>query len=395
MNYLLFNDEILISDGINVSRIAKGNDPKNILGSIQEASLCVVDVDVLIAAAIESPIEKKDMLLVRKFKELYRHEAYIIQDERIDNNLFQVVGIKEQKVREIYGLIPPHKVTSFIPYGIALRNTLVNNKVDLNKTVVFLDDLGGERLLTVFDGLKFSRTRVIVNNGEDILPEIKRSQIDFFKKTEEYLSKKNTDFVVIVNDRSLAAEISKKEEKLPIICLNVAYPSLEGLKEKNGQIKYRLPEEIFKKRKEIELKKNIKTTILSLCVVAVGSFYWLFNKFELWSVGNQYNSALQANERLNEKLSLLDRQTYREDLKKQKYLNYGISYLTVLDLIPAGYGVDSFRFVKSGNWKLELSLSSDSGGIFDPIPRAGILKNAEIKDVFVNNQPGKHLRITL
>ena len=65
-----------------------------------------------------------------------------------------------------------------LPYEILL----INKNIDLNKTVVFVDDLGNERLLTVFDGLKFSRTRVIVNNGEDILPEIKRSQIDFFKK---------------------------------------------------------------------------------------------------------------------------------------------------------------------------------------------------------------------
>ena len=97
---------------------------KYILGSIEVANLCVVDIDVLIAAAVEYPIEKKDSILVRKFKELYQHEAYIIQDERIDNNLFQVIGIKEQKVREVYSLIPPDKVESFIPYGIALRNTL-------------------------------------------------------------------------------------------------------------------------------------------------------------------------------------------------------------------------------------------------------------------------------
>ena len=159
------------------------------------------------------PVEKKDSILVRKFKEFYQHEAYIIQDEKIDNNLFQVIGIKEQKVREVYSLIPPEKVESFIPYGIALRNTLINKKLDLNKTVVFVDDLGSERLLTVFDGLKFSRTRVIANNGEDILPEIKRSQIDFFKKTEEFLSKKNADFVIVVNNQTLAAEISKNKEK--------------------------------------------------------------------------------------------------------------------------------------------------------------------------------------
>ena len=203
MNYLIFNNDIIISNGKTIKRIDKGKGFDGILDPTEEVSLCVVDVDVLIAAAVENPIEKKDSLLVRKFKELYHHEAYIIQDEKIDNNLFQIIGIKEQKVRDIYSLIPPQKVRSFIPYGIALRNVLVNGRIDLNKTVVFVDDMGGERLLTVFDGLKFSRTRVIVNNGEDILPEIKRSQIDFFKKNEEYFSKRSSDFLIVINDRSL------------------------------------------------------------------------------------------------------------------------------------------------------------------------------------------------
>ncbi len=110
MNYLLFYKEILISDGHNVHRIDKSIDPKDILGSVEEANICVVDVDLLIAPAVENPIEKKDSILVRKFNEYYQHEEYLIQDERIDNNLFQVIGIKEQKVREIYSWIPSYKV---------------------------------------------------------------------------------------------------------------------------------------------------------------------------------------------------------------------------------------------------------------------------------------------
>ncbi|MBF0570454.1 MAG: hypothetical protein HQL12_01150 [Candidatus Omnitrophica bacterium] len=395
MNYLLFNNEIMVSDGTSVHRIDKGNDYKDILGSVEEANLCVVDVDVLIAAAVESPVEKKDSILVRKFKELYQHEAYIIQDERIDNNLFQVMGIKEQKVREVYSFIPPSKVRSFIPYGIALRNTLVNKKIYLNKTVVFVDDWGRERLLTVFDGLKFSRTRVIVNNGEDILPEIKRSQIDFFKKNEEYLSRKSTDFIILVNNHVLASEISKNKENLPVECLDVACPALEGLKETNTPVKFRLPEEIIKKRREIELKKNAMTTGISLCVAAVGLFYFLFNKLELGLVSNQRALARQDNERLDEKLKSLDRETYREDLRKHKSLNYGVSYLAVLDLVPSSYEVDSFKFIRSDKWDLEVSLSSENGKAFDPIPKVRILKTADIKDVFVNNLPGKHLRVTL
>jgi len=395
MNYLLFNNEILVSDGVKVQRIDKNNDLKEILGTIEQVNLCVVDVDVLIAAAVEFPIEKKDSILVRKFKELYQHEAYIIQDEKIDNNLFQVIGIKEQKVREVYSVIPSEKIESFIPYGIALRHTLINNKVNLNKTVVFVDDLGSERLVTVFDGLKFSRTRSIANNGEDILPEIKRSQIDFFKKTEEFIVKNNADFCIIVNNQVLAAEISKNTEKLQVEYLNITYPGLEGLRAIDTLIKYRLPEENLRKRKEIELKKRVTTLIFSLCVVLAGTFYFLINKVQSGLIGSQFEMGNQIHGQLEAKLDKLDKETYRADLKIQKSLNYGIAYLSMLEIIPAGYTVNSFKIERSDKWNIEMTLFADEKGIYDPIPRIKILKNADIKDIFVNNQPGKLLKVTL
>jgi len=395
MNYLLFNKDILVSDGNNVRRIDKKANLKDIFESMDMAHVCAVDVDVLIAGAVEFPVEKKDSILVRKFKEFYRHEEYIIQDERIDNNLFQVIGIKEQKVREVYSLIPPGKVESFIPYGIALRHTLMNENINLNKTVVFVDDWASERLLTVFDGLKFSRTRVIANTGEDILPEIKRSQIDFFKKIEEYLSTKSADFVIVVNNQALAAELSRNKEEIQVEYLNVAYPALEGLKAIHTLIKYRLPEEIFKKQRAIELKKNLTTAGLSLCVVAVGLFYFLWNKAGWSVVNNRYERAQQTHTLLEDQLKTLDKETYRQNLMLHKSLNYGISYLSILAIIPASYTVNAFKFYKTNQWHIEVTLFADDGGIFDPIPRIKILKNAEIKDIFVNSQPGKHLRIIL
>jgi hypothetical protein len=395
MNYLLFNNAIFIGDGVHTRRIEKDGGLKNILGSIQKADICVVDVDVLIASAVESPIEMKDSLLVRKFNEAYPQETYMIQDEKIDNNLFQVIGIKEQKVREIYSLMPPEKVGTFVPYGIALRHLLKKSKVDLDRTVVFVDDLGRERLLTVFEGLKFSRTRIITSTDEDLLPEIKRSQIDFSKKNEEYSKNEKMDFVIVVNDQTLAGEISRNEEHLPVEYLNIAYPALAGLKEVDTAIKYILPEKIIEKRKAAAFKKSLAATALSVCIVAFGLLYFLFCKIEMGLVRHHYDLAAQTNAQLAQELTLLDRETYRTDLKSRKILNYGISYLTVLGLIPASYAVDAFKFIKLDHWNLEVSLFAENGDTFDRIPNTGILKNADIKDIFVNNQPGKHLRVSL
>ena len=395
MNYIQFNNKILINDGDTVRTIEKGAFPDHYLLSIDTASVCVVDVDVLIAASVEFPVEKKDSILVRKFKELYQYESYVIQDEKIDNNLFQVIGVKEQLVREVNSLIGSEKIETFVPYPIALRNALMNKKVNLTNIIVFVDDIGSERLLTVFDGLKFSRTRVIPNNGEDILPEIKRSQIDFFKKTEEFLSKKNADFSILVNNKTLVNELSKSTEKLQIQYVNIPYPGLEGLKDIDTLIKYRLPEEEIKKKKEIELRNKIRTLIFSICVVLAGFFYFLFNKVQIELVSKQCDLANQIHAQLEEKIKVLDKETYHEALKTRKTLNYGITYLSILEIIPSSYTVNSFKFYKTDKWNLEMTLFTERDGVYDQIPCIKILKDAEIRDIFYNNQPGKHLRVTL
>ena len=170
---------------------------------------------------------------------------------------------------------------------------------------------------------------------------------------------------------------------------------MEGLKDIDTSIKYRLPEEIIQKRKEIELKKNVTSAVLSLCVVVMGVLYFLFNKIESDLIRERLSVARLAARQLDERLRILDRETYREDLKRHKVFNYGISYLALRDLIPSGWQVDSFKFTRLDRWNVELYLSRDHEAFYDPIPRIGLLKAADIKDIFVNDQPGKHLRITI
>ncbi len=261
--------------------------------------------------------------------------------------------------------------------------------------MVFVDDLGTERLLTVFDGLKFSRTRVMAHNEEDILSEIKRSQIDFLKKTEEFLVAQNADLIIVTNSQDLEERISRMAEKLPVKYLNVEYPALEGLKDSNIQFQYRLPEEIIKKRQRTEFKQNITTAILSISVLAVGLLIFLCNRIERDILKNHYRLTKDAHEKLDEEERVLDRNTYREELKAQKSLNYGITYLAILETIPASYIVNTFKFYKTNRWNAEFTLLAEDKGLLEPIRRVKILKKAEIKDIFVNDHPGKRLKLTI
>src|ERR1039457_1727925 len=116
MKYFQFGNKILFSDGNSVRTLEKGPFSDHSFMSNDLVSVCVVPIDVRISASVEFPVEKKDSSLVRSFKELYQYESYVIQDEKIDNNLFQVIGVKEDLVREVISLIGSEKIETFVPY---------------------------------------------------------------------------------------------------------------------------------------------------------------------------------------------------------------------------------------------------------------------------------------
>ncbi|MBF0511860.1 MAG: hypothetical protein HQL13_05990 [Candidatus Omnitrophica bacterium] len=394
MHLILFNNKIIIGNGNEVQVLEKGIFHPA-LEAINKARICVVDADVVIAPSVEQPLEKKDSILVRKFKELYQQDNYVIQDEKIDHNLFQVIGIKEEKVREVYSFIDPEKVEMFIPYGLALRYALKAHKGDSPKTIVFVDDLGTEQLLTVFEGLKLSRTRVLGHAGDDILPEIKRSQIDFSKKIEGFSSAKPEDLLIIVNNQKLSQMLMAQDEKLQVEYWPVPYPALEGLRCADSSIRYQLPEEIVRQKRSVDIKKQVQVFALCGGILLIGGIYFLFNHLRYLALTHEYESAQMVHDQLEERLGVLDQETYRDDLKQHKPLSYGVIYLSMLNVIPSMYTVQSFKFERVDKWLIEMNLLTDAHGLFEPIQRVNILKNAQIKDIFINHQPGKKISIQL
>jgi len=397
MNYLLFNNEILISDGRVVRKMINGPGLKKKFDFIEKARLCYVDVDVMVASAPQDYLDKKDSILAQKFGELYSNE-YITLNERIDNNIFQVVGIKAEKVKEIYSLIPSIKVDAFVPYAIAIRGLLVDRQTDMTKPIVFVDDLGSEKLITVFDGLKFSRTRTIYTGiAEDILPDIKRSTIDFNKKLGEFVSNKFTGgFTLITNSIQLAQGIKLLEPDLTVDSFDCQYPALEGLKFIDSQIKYRLHEEIIleRKRKELRLKFMYLTISLSICLVGV--VFFGFNQIVYSFNSRGFEKEKFRNFELKNALNKIDRHIYRDALKKSKNLNYSSVFFAVTGLLPSTYDISSFKFTEAKDlWCFDTYIFSQDDQFYDEIPRIKILKNAEIKDFFIKNRPGKYLKVTI
>jgi hypothetical protein len=393
MNCVLFNDSIHVSDGIKTEKFEKGPHLGQIFSRMKEVHLCVVEIDVLIAAASENALDKKDGILSLKFSEYYKGD-YVLQDEKIGQNIFQVAGIKSEKVKEIYSLIPSGKVATFVPYAIAVRNLLLRNKIAENKMVVFLDDFGHEKLITVFEGMKFSRTRTVFHaEAEQILPEIKRSAINYEKK----MGYKGEDgFVIVTNNEKLCHEFKHMEKGLMTQVVDSPYPSLDGLRMGGFGLKYILQEEIIKRRRQEEFYKWRRCLSISAAVLVIGIFFNCYNRVNFKFSQNSLDRERYRNLRLGAILDQLDPQVYHAVLQQQKRINYALAYRNVFKALPAGYTTDSLKFYEQGrHWTMEAYLYAPDHGLISSIPAGGVLQRGRIRDFIINGKPGKYLRIDL
>ena len=397
MIYLMFSDKILINDGHSMKTIEKPVELKDKLGvNGQEVRLCCVDVDVLIASSTETHEQRRDSLLAHQFMEVYTHE-YITLNEKIGDNLFQVIGIKEKKVENIYALMPNVKVDAFVPYAIAIRSLFEVRGIKREGLMIVVDILGSENLITVFEGLKFSRTRTIEGDTlEQILPDIKRSLMDFQKKLGDLAIKSTSDVAVFINDQQMAKELSALEPSFVIEFLDCSYPSLEGLKCVDTQIKYKNHGQIIRERQKKELHLRFIYIIVSLSICLAATVFWGYSHFAYSFMAHDFKLVSMKNSHLKQELDGVDKRIYRDDLKRLKYLNYANVFLEVSAALPSTYSIESFKFLShEGRWDFDTYIFAQDDQFYDDIPRDRFMKSAAIKNCFIKNRPGKYLKIVL
>ena len=117
-----------------------------------------------------------------------------------------------------------------VPYAVALREFLKNNKLlDEKKRIVFLDHLGDQVLLTIFNKEVFTTPRRLSKVLKQVTRELLRSQ-------ESYRSQNKLEaeisFLIVTNSQEIIDEIvsSGLETKENIVFVQDAYPALSRLK---------------------------------------------------------------------------------------------------------------------------------------------------------------------
>ncbi|RJP30006.1 MAG: hypothetical protein C4533_00065 [Candidatus Omnitrophota bacterium] len=391
MNYLIFDNDVYYDlDGKN--GIAPKSDIQAVFkGTSMETQVLVIDTLQKQVAAPEKIPLRRDEVLSSAFT-----GEYLTQAERISENLFQVIAVEKPRINEVYKILGFENVKLLIPYAVALREFLkVNNLLDDRKKVVFLDHLGDQVLLTIFNKGIFTTPRRLTKFLKTISTELKRSE-------EHYRSQNKSDetikFLIITNSKEILDEIvlGGGETKDNIVFVEDTYPALIGLKQGKFSMHYMLPEQFIRLR-ELELtKKRVFKLGIMLGILAI----FMALVLGVFSINR---TAAQRLKNLQLEAASLDRSLekdysakYKDILRKEKKVNFPYYLNSFLKTLPSDYNPEliSIREVSAGRYRFEALISLDGKDRpFSKMRLSKVFKGAKQENILVKDNPG--LKITL
>jgi hypothetical protein len=391
MNYLIFDNDIYYDLEGKIGRAPKSDMQAVFKGSTMEAAVAVIDTLQKQVAAPEKSSSRKDEVLSSAFT-----GEYLTQSERISENLFQVIAIEKPRINEVYKYLGFVNVKLLVPYAVALREYLRNNKLpDENKKVVFLDHLGEQVLLTIFNKEIFTTPRRLTKFLKTITTELKRSE-EHYKSLNK--SEEEIEFLLATNNKEILDEIvsSGFETKENIVYVEDKHPALIGLKQGKFSMHYMLPEQFIHLRELEVAKKRVLRLGIMLGVIAV-LFAVLLGVYSINKTASSRlkNLQLEASS-LSKSLEKDYLAKYKDILRNKKKINFPYYLNAFLKALPFECNPEliSIKEVSSGRYRFESILSLDSKD--KPLSKTSlpkIFKGAKQENFLVKDNPG--LKITL
>jgi len=391
MNYLIFDNDVYYDIDAKTGVAPKHEIQAVFKGSTREVSVAIIDTLQKQVAAPEKSPSKKDEVIASSFT-----GEYLIQSERIAENLFQVIVVEKPKINEVYKCLGFENVRLVVPYGIALREFLKNNNIALdNKRIVFLDHLGDQVLLTIFNKEVFTAPRRLTKVLAQVTRELMRSQ-------ENYRSVNKTDaeisFLLVTNNKEIADEIvsSGLDSKDNIIIVQDPYPALSGLKQGKFSMHYLLPEQFIRLRKLKEAKKRIFNLGVMLGVLTL-FLILLLGSFSMNKTASMRLKSLQLEEASQEEIlknAYLIK--YKDILRRQNKVNFPCFLNLFLKALPSEYKIESVTIKSSSNgrYRLEAIVSLEAKDKpFTKVSLSRVFKQAKVENILVKDNPG--LKVTL
>ncbi|MBU4467332.1 MAG: hypothetical protein KKC39_01115 [Candidatus Omnitrophica bacterium] len=391
MNYLIFDEDIYYDLDGKTGIVSKGKMYDVFGGLPKDAAVAVIDTLQKQVAAPEKSSSKKDEVIASSFS-----GEYLTQSERIAENLFQVIAIEKPKVAQVYKHLGFENVRLVVPYGVALREFLRNNNLfSQDKRIVFLDYLGDQVLLTIFNKEAFTTPRRLSKVLKQVTRELMRSQ-------ENYRSQNKVDaeisFLIVTNSKEIIDEIvvSGLELKENIIYFPDPYPVLSGLKQGKFSMHYLLPEQFIRLRKLKETKRRVFNLGVMLGILAF-FLILLLGSLSVNKTASMRLKNLQLEEdSQDEALKSAYLAKYKDILRHEKKINFPYFFSLFLEALPSEYRLESvtIRGLSSGRYRFEAIVSlwaKDKPFTKMSLPVA--FKQAKVENILVKDNPG--LKVTL
>lgn len=391
MSYLIFDNEIYY-DAYGKTGILSKDKINSVFGATQEFSVAVIDTLQKQVAAPEKSPSKRDEVIASSFS-----GEYLTQSEKIAPNLFQVIAVEKPKVAEIYKHLGFERIKQIVPYGTVLREFLKDSTLLFaeNKTIVFLDHMTNQVLLTIFDNEAFTTPRRLSVAVKRVVSELTRSEENYKALNKD---KEGISFLIATNSKEIADEIisSGLDSKENILLFSEAYPALTGLKQGKFSMHYMLPEQFIRLRKLKVLRKRIfsfgimATVLGALLIMLLGSLS--MHKGALLRLESLQLKAVSSNEALKAAYGA----KYKDILRHKAKPDFAYLVNSFLQGIPYGYKQESItiRNLPGGSYRLEAILSQEaryhSSARFS-LPDA--FKKARMENILVKGNPG--VKVTL
>lgn len=391
MNYLIFDNDVYYDlDG--KTGIAPKSDMQAVFkGSSMEASVLVIDALQKQVAAPEKIPLRRDEVLSSAFT-----GEYLTQSERVSENLFQVIAVEKPRINEVYKYLGFGNVKLLVPYAVALRECLRNNKLlDEDKRVVFLDHLGDQVLLTIFNKDVFTTPRRLTKFLKTITTELKRSE-EHYKSQNK--SEEEIKFSLVTNSKEILDEIvsSGFETKENIVYVEDKHPALTGLKQGKFSMHYMLPEQFIRLRELEVAKKRVLKLGIMLGVIAV-LFAVLLGVYSInkTAASRLRNLQLEASS-LSKGLEKDYLAKYKDILRSKKKINFPYYLNAFLKALPFECNPEliTIREASNGRYRFEAIVSLDlKDKPLSKISLSKVFKQAKTENILVKDNPG--LKITL
>jgi hypothetical protein len=305
------------------------------------------------------------------------------------------MAIEKSKINDLYKELGFENVKLVVPYGVALREFIKSNDLfSKNKKIVFLDYIGNEVLLTIFNNKLFTTPRRLSIAVNRVVTELTRSEENYKDLNKE---EKDTKFLIATNSKEILDEIKKEGIEEEIVYFEEKHPSLKGLRQGKFSIHYMLPEELTRLRR----MKNFKKRMLSLGMMAL--VFGLVLTFFIGSFAAYKNGSAKLKALRLEKASLEDTLTnsykakYKDILRNKKKIDIAYLVSAFTDALHPEYRVESITLKEiAGGYAFEAIASYETLG--RPIkefilPR--LFKRARVENIFNKDRPAVRVAMNL